>query len=211
MTTPAKAKGVHAAFAAASLAACALVLAQAPPAWVSPTHSTTEPQEKELTMVSHFKYREQEYDPPVVIRRAVPKSERRQSTPEEAMISRVSAMMAQDYDWWLETWDAESRQLTIENNLAQGRSAEYFLQWWGDTFRFANVALTRRVETGPYVVITYRLVTPSGLDAGDGIEFPSIFHQVDDRWLATLDLRRDPLVPASPWVSGRARMEQTVR
>lgn len=197
--------------AATSLVTCGPLFAQTSDDWVWPTHSTMEPQEKELTVVSHFTYREQEYEPPVVIEHAVPKSQRRLGSPEEAMISRVSAMMAGDYDGWLETWDAESRRLTDQNNRAQGRSPEFFLQWWDDTFRLAKVALARRIETGPYVVVTYRLVTPEGRDAGDGIEFPTVFHKVEDRWLATLDLRRDPLVPASPWVSGESRMEVTVR
>lgn len=198
--------------------ACALTLvaggvafAQMPPSWVWPTHKTSEPQEKELTVVSHYTYREQRFDPPVAVRQAVARPRRRQGTPEEAMISRVSAMMAGDYDGWLETWDAESRRLTEENNRAEGRTQEYFLQWWDDTFRLTHFVLTRRIETGSYVVITYRLTTPSGEDAASGLEFPTVFHQVEDRWLATLDLRRDPLVPASPWVSGETRMEQTVR
>jgi hypothetical protein len=185
--------------------------AQSPEAWVWPKYKTTQPEQKKLTVVSHYTYREQEYDPAIPIRQAVPKAERRQGSPEEAMISRVSAMMAGDYEWWLETWDEASRLLTEEGNEQAGRTPEYFTRWWADTLRLAHIELVRRIETGPYVVVTYRLVTPSGEAAGNGIEFPTVFHRVGDRWLATLDLRRDPLVPASPWISGQRRMEQTVR
>lgn len=208
---PTASRRLSTALALAALAVGAVVSAQTRESWVWPKYETTEPEQEKLTVVSHYTYREQEYDPPIVVQPAVPKAQRRQGTPEEAMLSRVSAMMAGDYEWWLETWDESSRVLTEEANRRSGRTREFFTSWWADTFRLAEIVLVRRIETGPYVVITYRLVTPSGEAAGNGIEFPTVFHRVEDRWLATLDLRQDPLVPASPWITGERRMEQTVR
>lgn len=199
------------ALVAVALAATGAISAEMPPEWVWPMHETAEPEEGVLTLVTHYPYSERRYETPILVERPVPEVARRQGTPEEAMISRVSAMMAGEYEAWLDTWDEASRRLTIANNEAEGRTSDYFLQWWEDTFRFARIALVRRIETGPYVVVTYRLLTPSGEDAGNGVEFPAVFREVDGRWLATLDLRADPLVPASPWVSGETRMERTVR
>ena len=174
--------------------ACQGSFAQMPASWVLPTYPTTAPIEGKVTVADRYSYREQRYDPPVKVDHRVPKELQRDDTPEMAMIGRVSAMMNQDYEWWLSTWDQEAQRLTADNDRAMGRTAAYWLQWWDDMFRSGTVALVRRIETRQYVVLTYRLVAPSGEDVGGGMELPVVFRKVESRWLATLDLREDVLV-----------------
>jgi hypothetical protein len=184
--------------------------AQVFPSWAWPAYSATQPQEKAISMIDHYRYREVKYEPPIVVQ-AISRERQSYRTPEEAMISRMSAMMTSDFDWWMSTWDQDARKQTIDNQKAEGRTKEFWVQWWQEMFSTIRVVLVRRIETGKYVVLTYRLMTPEGQDAGNEMEFPTIFHDVEGKWLATLDLSEDSLVFQSPWVSGKNETEETVR
>lgn len=185
-----------------------IAMAQQAPGW--PAFKITKPDEKEFTTITHFVYREMKFDPPVLIQ-PIAKAAERYGTAEEAMVSRVSAMMALEYEWFMTTWDSASRKLTVERDQAAGRTKDFWLQQWKDMFRFARVKLVRRIETREYVILTYHLVTPEGKDIGQGIEFPAVFKISDGRWAATQDLAADDLPDASPWVTGKREIERTVR
>lgn len=186
------------------------VLAEMPPSWVWPTNSTTKPVDKTLTIVNIYRYKEMSISPPVMID-PILKNEQRYGTPEEAMISRVSAMMALDYEWWLNTWDPASRILFQEKERASDRTKDYWIQWWKDSFRFTRFTLIRHIETGPYVILTYRMMSKDGKDVGRGLELPVVFRNEHGHWLVTADLSSDQLAQSSPWVSGKELEEILVR
>lgn len=176
-------------------------------AWVSPRYQTTPPQQRELTLVQHYHYTERRYEPPVTIHE--PLEEARFGSPEEAMITRISAMMRGDYEAWLAAWDPASREFVAGRNAAEGQSPEDWTTLWADRLRLMRFQLVRRIETGPYVMVTYTMVTPEG-EPATVLELPTVFRRFDGRWLATQELARDPLAPASPWVSGRYTQEVVV-
>lgn len=178
------------------------------PAWVWPTFKTAAPVDQDFTLVEVFHYREASYPRPIRIESPVSRDEARYDTPEYAFISRVSAMMRGDFDWWREVWAPGAANLFLAREAAQGRDASYWKQWWADSFRLTRYELVRRIETGPYVVLTYRVVTLDGKDATEGLELPVVMTQVDGTWRVSLDLRADPLVLASPWVSGQSAIEE---
>lgn len=185
-------------------------IAGMPQSWVWPVYETTEPVEKEITVVEHYNYRESKYEPAVIIQ-PVQKDAQKYETPEEAMVTRVSAMMAYDYEWWLTTWDPASKSIYLEKEKAAGRTKDYWIQWWKDTFQFSRYELVRRIDTGSYTALIYRMINLTNKDDNSSMEFPSVFHKSNGRWLTTVDLARDSLLLSSPWVSGKSLEEKTIR
>jgi len=204
--------GVAGALPAAALAAGkATTGASLGDEWVWPRVSTTPPEPRTLTLLDHYDYREMRYDPPYLIDAGVPKAEARYDRPEYVVLARISAMLAGDYDWWLQNWDPESREFIARKNAENGDTPESWVTLWKDRLRFMRFKLVRRIESGPYVIVTYHLVTPKGADAGNGLEMPIVLHRVGERWYATQALHKDPFLPASPWVTGQKVMEVDVR
>ena len=142
------------------------------PSWVWPTHPTSEPIEKTFTVVDIYRYTEREFTPAFTVK-AVTKKDRSSETPEKAAISRFSSMIKLDYDWWMSTWLADDRPIVQERGLAEGRDPEFWVQWWRDSFRFSRVRLTRRIDSGDFVILTYHLVLEDGTDAANNIEWAS--------------------------------------
>jgi len=214
-------KPTVAASLAAMLLASAAVPAQTtvapdlepPPTWVWPRFATAPAEERVLTLVDRWDYVEQRYEPPYTIDAAVPQGEARTDSPEAVMISRISAMMRSDYEEWLSHWDPASREFLAAKNAQQGETPQSWVARWDDRLRFMRFRMLRRIETGPYVIITYTLVTPQGEDAtGAELELPVVFRRSEEegRWFATQDLRHDALLAMSPWVSGQSIVELAV-
>jgi hypothetical protein len=176
--------------------------------WAFPMFKAGEAQAKEITQIDHFPYTEQLYQPSFTIE-AHAKSEDSFSTPEQAMISRISDMMNADYGAWLSVWDPPSRAVTEKMEEQHKITPASQLALWKSTFSQARLTLARRVVTGPYVILTYHL-TSDGRPVY-AAEFPSIFHQVDGRWYATQELTQDPLPAISPWTKGETKQELDVR
>jgi hypothetical protein len=176
--------------------------------WAFPMFKAGEAQAKEITQIDHYPYTEQFYQPRYIIE-AHAQSQDTFSTPEEAMVSRISAMMNADYSAWLAAWDKPSRIATEKMQEQHHITPESQLAMWKATFDKARLTLARRVVTGPYVIVTYYL-TSNGQPIYSA-EFPSIFHQVDGQWYATQDLTQDPLPAISPWSKGQTRTELDVR
>ena len=176
--------------------------------WVWPTFETDKPTEKVLTVLRVYKYGESVFEPSIPIS-AISKARQDYSTPEKAMVSRVSAMMQGDYEWWLSTWEPDSLREVQERNRKMGKGPEQWLQWWRDSFRFVHFSLVRKIISGNFVFITYRMLSKDGKDLGSGIEFPTVFKKIGEKWLVTGELSGDPLVLKSPWVNGEYRIEES--
>ena len=108
----------------------------------------------------------------------------------------------------LDTKEKSARRRTIENEKRTGRSKEQWVAQWKEIFDIARFVLTTRIESGEYVVLTYRVLTIEGQDMQNGLEMPVIFHKVDGSWRATQTLSSDLLVLESPWVSGQNEVEE---
>lgn len=160
--------------------------------------------EKEFTVVEHYHYRERRYDPPIPVATlaAAPES---YLGPEEVLAGMLSAMKKLDYDWWLNTWDAESRQLILRRDEAMGVTREARLETWAQKVGQTNATLVRWAETGQHVILTYRRHTAEG----EGKEQPVAVKLSDTGWTATLELAEDPVF--RHLISGERRIERKVR
>jgi len=183
--------------------------AQQGPSWVFPAFPTLPPTEEALTAVNIYNYTESLFDPPLVVEQ-LPEGVESFETPVKAMITRVSTMMAGDFDAFMETWEPESRVETAERDADLGRTPLNYVQTWASIFDVARTTLIRRIETGRYVILTYKYVSEDG-EALSEMEFPAVFAKVDGEWLASQDLARDDLPELSPWVTGAEVVERTIR
>lgn len=177
--------------------------------WVTPRFTSTAVESKTLTLKEYYDYTEASYTPPYTISTPVPVDQARWETPEQVMLSRISAMMLGDYEAWLSHYDPASRDFIAWKNAERGDTPETWLALWKDRLRVMRFKLKRRIQTGPYVIITYEMVTLDGKDASGGLELPVVFREFEDRWYATQELWQDGLVALSPWVSGKSIVEVT--
>ena len=176
--------------------------------WMFPIHRTASPAQRRKTVTEHFDYVEMEYAPSPVLTQFVSCDEASFATPEQAFVSRLSAMVAGDYEWWMEHWDAESQVIVNARNAQSGETPQDWIKRWSDQLISLRFKLVRRVETGDFVVVTYQLVDQDGADAsGVGLEFPTAFRKVEGRWMATQMLAADALMNLSPWSSGEPVVE----
>jgi hypothetical protein len=185
-----------------SLLTPTLALADLPPAWVWPTYSVDTQKENLLTVTQIVHYTERSYAKPVEVT-PISRNAARYSTPEEALVSRFSAVLTGNFEWWLTTWDSASNVLVQAKNKAEGKDKTYWTQLWKEQYANAKFVVTRKIETGEYVILIYKTVGKGSAPTVDAIELPIVFKKVEDKWFTTLDLRADPLPIASPWVSGR--------
>ena len=188
---------------------CAPALAQQGPSWVFPAHPTTPPEDKVITTVDTYHYEERRFEPEIVVE-AVPPEAVDYASPERAFISRFSAMIRGDYDGFMASWDDVSRQLTEVNDAGRGQTPTLYVETWRSIFSAASATMVRRIDTGDYVIITYRYVLPDGTVLQD-IEFPGMFREYANGWRATQELASDDLLAVSPWVTGETDVTQVVR
>jgi len=95
--------------------------------------------------------------------------------------------------------------LIAERDRQGGGSRGVRLKAWGAQREAGAATLMRWVETGQYVVLTYRY----GAANGNAGEPPVTFKLSGDGWVATLDLVRDPVIHYL--VTGQQRIEQVIR
>jgi hypothetical protein len=149
------------------------------------------PAEKRQFVVENiFNYTRQEFDPPVVVQQ-IKRTGANYSTPEDAFISHVSAMISGDYDWWLSGWTADAQNYLKAQDQKLKRTPENWKTAWSGVLSGKQVVLLERLETGPYTILVYSLRTPPP----DGKEtFRSLYAARIEagRWLATQELENDP-------------------
>jgi hypothetical protein len=178
--------------------------------WVSPQHPAGPSVIESFVETNRYSYTVALYAPPLLVAQPVPKAEARDDTPERAFISRISAMMAGDYEWWLSTWDENGRRVTQERDRKSGNTPDGWRRQWAAIFSGSRMELRKRIVTGEYVVLTYVLRSSEGQQANE-LELPAVLRQREGRWQSTQDLSSDPLLPASPWISGVNDKDITVR
>ena len=177
--------------------------------WILPIFKTTVPVNKQITTVVHYPYREMSYAPAVTVNDAVVPAEQHVDSPEDVFIARASDMMRLDYVSWLDTWDPASKLETIAYSQHKNASPEFKLKQWGGVFRSVRLQMVRRIETGPFVIVSYAMAV-QGKRAGP-YEFPTVFQPVKGTWYATQDLHSDPLLINMPWLGKTDHLEIDVR
>lgn len=161
-----------------------------------------------LTHTLEFTYVERDFLPPFRIQaqqqlNGVP------SSPENTMRVRALAMMRQDYEGWLSTWDADARA-GFPSEIQDPASVAERKRQWRAIFSVSRMVLFRKIETRQLVILTYKMLDENGNNVGQ-FELPSVFQETDGKWLGTQQLAADPLLIESPWISKRSIVEREVK
>jgi hypothetical protein len=174
--------------------------------WAVPHLAASAPRNVVFKGVTLFRYQEQSFSPPYRIE-AVDRRAAAYSTPEAAMVSRASAIMTGNLAWWLDSWDDKTRAQQVDYFKANAAEEQKMVTTWKQMFVQGRMEMLHKITYGKYVILTYRVVNK---DTGQGgtLELPTIFHQEKGLWKATNDLRADPLLPLSPWSTGKASQEE---
>ena len=176
--------------------------------WAEPAVGATPSQPVKFRTAMRFHYTQQQFQPVFTVT-PIARTAARYNTPEDAMLARVSAIVTGDYDWWLSIWDAGSRKEQEERMKAPGE-AEKMVAGWKDLYAHNHIELQHKIAYGQYVIVTYKVV-PNGAGQGNPSEFPTVFHLEGGAWKSTNDLRSDPLVPMSPWNTGKSEYEESFK
>lgn len=169
-----------------------------------PRIKAQKPEDKTFTVIKHYQYRERVYSPPVKVI-FLDRDPKTYSGPEAVLVSQLSAMRNLDFDWYLSTWDNVSKNKILEQEKVKGKSRSLMLKQWKDDFNTKEVILLRWIETGEYVVVTYKILSAGGKER----EIPTVFRLSDGHWTATLELENDPVLLY--FGDKKTRIEKVVR
>ena len=163
-----------------------------PPANAEPQPSTSQPKLAKVTQEHIYYYMIADYAPPYVVTR-VNRHGQKLDSPEHTAIALISAMMTADYDWYISLWDDKSVALMKEKDAEKGRSRDTWIALWEQVYRNTSVTLTKRIETGEYVIVAFEVKTP-GKPENSSRQSELIFRKQGDSWLATQALAGDPVL-----------------
>lgn len=172
--------------------------------WTQPAHPATAPQPRRMTSVDVYTYRERQYQPIFVFDpHTVPATA--SATPEDAVVQRFRAMAKEDYNAWLATWNPVTRAEFEQQQKTQGQSPESWTAQWRNVLARARISLVRRIDTGEFVIITYKILRSSS--AAESKELHLALSKLGNQWFATNELRRDGLMLYAPWLTGKDSLE----
>lgn len=119
------------------------------------------------------------------------------SSPEGAAMQLLEAMHSLDFDRWMRLWTPESQELMKSQYKKNNTGPEVFKNGWSKAFAGHSVALTKKIESGPYVIVV-AVFSPVGPAASappaQPIEMQFVFKQVNGTWTATQDMASDPVL-----------------
>lgn len=168
--------------------------------WVTPTFATSAPVKKVITVESVFNYHL--YTPLKGQEnvRLVRQKYASMSTAEDAFISRMSAVSSANYQWWLDTWQKESKEIALPFFKQKGFDQAYWQDTWKKQFKGRKIKLKHKVIYQGYTVLIYNVSEPSGKESF--LDLPIVFKKENNKWMVSLDIRQSPLLRYSPWVEG---------
>jgi hypothetical protein len=153
------------------------------------TYKTSAPEKQKVGEDLTYYYEVSTYTPAVQVDLTKPTTP---STPEGAAMQLLQAMNALDFDRWLKLWTPESQEMMKKQYKEHGTGPEVFKNGWSKAFTGHTVALTKKVETGPYVI---EVATFSGGSAtSERAEMEFVLKQVNGTWMATQELMSDPVL-----------------
>jgi hypothetical protein len=164
------------------------------PVWGQSLYKTSAPEKQKVVEELTYYYEVSSYTPPIPV--DVTKTANA-STPEGAAMQLLEAMHSLDFDRWLRLWTPESQELMKSQYKKNGTGPEVFKNGWAKAFAGHTVALTKKIETGPYVIIVATLSPVGGAASAapaQPIEMQFVCKQVSGTWMATQELAADPVL-----------------
>ncbi|WP_016957428.1 hypothetical protein [Catenovulum agarivorans] len=171
--------------------------------WATPTFAVGEATEGVISVEQVYHY--QLYEPKKGYEkvRLVQRKYSSMASAEEAFISRMSAIASLDYQWWLDTWEMDSKHLALEYFSSKGLNQSYWLDTWQKQFVGRKITFKQKIVLPQHIIIIYNVAGANGKPGP--IDLPVVFSQREQQWLVSLDLRREPLLRYSPWINGEDR------
>lgn len=131
-----------------------------------------------------------DYTPPLEVKPM--KTEPPWETPEATAQAQFGAMMRQDYKGWLKTWDHDSQVVITKRNQEMKRGDEFWTAKWRQGLQgYERFQLTRRVDSGEFVIIEFRA---SGGTGGGDLSLDIPMTKTEKGWLASQELGSDPVL-----------------
>jgi hypothetical protein len=177
--------------------------------WNKPTFPAEKSKEKKLVITENYNYKEIIYKEGQYVQQA--DKTIKNDTADNGFIIRMSAILNKDFEWWLNTWDEQSRKEVLERDTKQGHDKSYWVDQWNHQFSDVKIKPIRKIQfsDNKYVIITYKIFTKDNKDISAGFELPMVLKNINGSWFNTADLKSDPIVMFSPWVSGN-NIERTI-
>lgn len=173
-------------------------------------YKTTPPKKQQIITENFYFFTVRSYDPPIKITPIHQQAESSYSTPEEAVLSLLSAMLRKDYESWLLSWNETSRKEMQESDRTAKRSPRFWTQKWEENLQGKTAELVARVETGQYVIIEYRLVPLKTVaPPTEGFVGKIALKAEQGKWLATQELSSDPVF--LNWKNPQQKMQFLIR
>ncbi|HEX3153215.1 MAG TPA: hypothetical protein VHV32_01260 [Candidatus Angelobacter sp.] len=172
-------------------------------------YKTSVPEKQKVVEELVYYYEVSSYTPPIPV--DVTKTANN-STPEGAAMQLLEAMHSQDFDRWFRLWTPESQQTMKSQYQKNGTSPDVFKNGWSKAFNGRTVTLTKKIESGPYVIVVATLSPTGGAASAtpaQPIEMEFVFKQVDGTWMATQDLAADPVL--NSWKNPNSVTRRVVR
>lgn len=176
----------------------------------TPRYPMSDSVSKVVTVVNRYLYDVSKYAPSVVVSR-LPDGLTDTSTPEKTMFSRTTAMINGDYDLYSTYWDKKSLLYTEQQFRRSQVTPDRMVGNWIGTLSETNMLMLRRIDIGDYVILIYDLEKKAITKEKMGMELPVTFQLEGGDWRASQALHDDELLIHAPWVSGKNKIEKTVR
>lgn len=177
--------------------------------WGQSLYKTSAPEKQKVVEELTYYYEVSSYTPPVPV--DVTKTANA-STPEGAAMQLLEAMHSLDFDRWLRLWTPESQELMKSQYKKNGTSPDVFKNGWSKAFTGRTVTLTKKIETGPYVILVATLSPTGGAASAtpaQPVEMQFVFKQVNGNWMATQEMAADPVL--NSWKEPNSVSRRVVR
>ena len=172
-------------------------------------YKTSAPEKDKVVEELVYYYEVSSYTPPIPV--DVTKTANG-TTPEGAAMQLLEAMHSLDFDRWMRLWTPESQELMKSQYKKNGTSPDVFKNGWSKAFAGHSVALTKKIESGPYVIVV-AVFSPVGAAASDPsakpFEMQFVFKQVNGNWMATQEMASDPVL--NSWKEPNSVTRRVVR
>ncbi|WP_017444944.1 hypothetical protein [Gayadomonas joobiniege] len=129
------------------------------------------PEMQDFVHVQHFKYSRQQYED-VVISDFYEHARDANEGPDRQLVQFFSALIKDDYQWWLNNWNAETQQ-DFAQKVALKKGRRSYNYWRATVNKKAVIELKDFVLMGPFALIGSRINSEYHL-------FP--FELEDGRW-----------------------------
>lgn len=143
---------------------------------------------------------------PEVLFEPVSKKNASYSSPEESFIAQFSAMANEDYKWWISGWNEQSQKEIEARNKQMKRNADSWTKVWKGAMKGQTIKLIQKIETGPYVLINYKMFDHDGKETLNSL---FVCKNEAGKWLATEELSTDLMF--HHFLKGEARIVLNVR